>query len=342
MAMLSSISHKIAKGIRNPEMVREYVTSRAPSLISGFEAAAFSRYPIGDNVFDDDWDLLILLDTCRLDGLLEMRNRNRYSWLGDASLQSRLSVGGSTLEWTAQTFRAPYSAQINRTDYIAGNLLVEQVLDGKKLPEDVDNASWSPTKWDFLPKKALHEFVSVGSLRDARTPSGGHVDRPHPSAELVTDLAIQQGRTENPEKMIVHYIQPHYPYYSAVESGEQAELEDWQRFPFNQLRDGTLSRRNLWNRYLEELQLGIDAIDTLLSNYEAEKVAITADHGEAFGERFLGKKGYKHRVGMLHPKVRRVPWLVTSAKDTESHHPDIEVESNDKSQQEMLEALGYL
>lgn len=332
----------VAKGIRNPTKALSYLKSKTASLLSGIEAAVSSRYPRGDNVLHENWDLLVILDTCRYDALMEAKQTGEFECLDSASIESRYSVGGSTLEWTAQTFRKSHQQYAGQVDYIAGNILVEEVLDGRQTPESIDNAAWSPTKWDILPKSTLNEFISVGGMRTVKGPRKGHEDRPHPSAKLVTDLAIEHGRDNDPDRLIVHYIQPHYPYYSAFESDERQELTDWEIFPFSYLRFGEISRSMVWNRYMEELYSGLDAIDTLIQNYDADRVAITADHGEAFGERFFGVQGYKHRVGMLHPKVRRVPWATTSATDSGERIPDVEVKSSDQSRDEMLESLGYL
>ena len=340
--MPNSSSDLIRKGIRHPSKAWSYLKWKTAPLLSGIEATVSSRFPRGDNVLDEDWDLLVILDTCRLDALREAKQTGDFTCLDSGSIESRYSVGGSTLEWTAQTFRDPYRGHTEGVDYIAGNVLVEEVLNGRQAPEGVDDAGWSPTDWNILPTSEFNEFISVGGMREVRESGEGHEDRPHPSASLVTNLAIEHGRKSDPDRLIVHYIQPHYPYYSAIESGERDELTEWEVFPFGQLRFGDISKTTVWDRYMSELRSGLNAIDLLLENYDADQVAITADHGEAFGERFLGVRGYKHRVGMLHPKVRRVPWATTSATDTGEHVPDVDVESSGQSREEMLKSLGYL
>lgn len=316
--------------------------SKTAPFLSGIEAAVSSRFPKGDNVLDKDWDLLVILDTCRLDALEEAKQIEEFTCLDSGRIDSYYSIGGSTLEWTAQTFRKSYCKSASEIDYIAGNVLVEEVLDGKRTPESIDDAAWSPTKWNTLSKSSFNEFISVGSVREVTGPGKGHKDRPHPSAQLVTDLAIKNGRENNPERLIVHYIQPHYPYYSAIESGEREELANWEVFPFGRLRYGEILKSTVWERYMAELHSGLEAVDILLRNYNADRVAITADHGEAFGERYFGIRGYKHRVGMLHPKVRRVPWATTSATDMGERTPDVNIKSSSQSREEMLESLGYL
>jgi glucan phosphoethanolaminetransferase (alkaline phosphatase superfamily) len=85
----------------------------------------------------------------------------------------------------------------------------------------------------------------------------------------------------------------------------------------------------------------LDDVEILLDNINAETIIISADHGEAFGE--YGILG--HKIGSLHPRVRRVPWVVTSAEDTHSYTPTVDrSEASAMSREELdqqLEALGY-
>lgn len=60
---------------------------------------ASSRRPLGTNVFERDWGLLVVLDTCRYDALAAVADD--YDFLDDVSAVT--SVGGSTREWRANT-----------------------------------------------------------------------------------------------------------------------------------------------------------------------------------------------------------------------------------------------
>lgn len=50
-------------------------------------------------------------------------------------------------------------------------------------------------------------------------------------------------------------------------------------------------------------------------NVDASNVAITADHGNTFGENNI----FDHHVGLNHPTVREVPWVKTSARDKKQY-----------------------
>lgn len=73
--------------------------------------------PIGNNVFDYDWDLLIVLDGCRVDTLRECAGD--YGVLG--SVDSTLSVGSSSMEWIEKTFTQKYTEEVSRTAYLTAN-----------------------------------------------------------------------------------------------------------------------------------------------------------------------------------------------------------------------------
>ena len=78
----------------------------------------------------------------------------------------------------------------------------------------------------------------------------------------------------------------------------------------------------------------------LLKNVDARTVAISADHGEAFGEYWE----YGHHIGSLHPKVRTVPWVETTATDEGTYTPSIDPPSQTstgRSVEAQLESLGY-
>ena len=77
----------------------------------------------------------------------------------------------------------------------------------------------------------------------------------------------------------------------------------------------------------------------LLENVDAEEVAITADHGNAFGEYTI----YGHPEGMLLPCIKQVPWVMISATDQGTYAPTGEYESDKITDiDDHLEELGYI
>ena len=78
----------------------------------------------------------------------------------------------------------------------------------------------------------------------------------------------------------------------------------------------------------------------LLNNVDAEKVVISADHGNSVGEYgFYGHRPYLPLKGM-----RQVPWIETSATDQKTYEPETSSDSeadSEMTREEMLTALGY-
>lgn len=167
-------------------------------------------------------------------------------------------------------------------------------------------------------------FVAVERVWEDRWDETVNVTPP----EAVTDTAILTHRENPGKRLIVHYMQPHAPY---VSSG--------RRDPFMDVKLGIISDDQLWAEYQENLRYVLDDVERLLENVSAEKVIITADHGEALGE--FGVFGHRNDVPIDGLKV--VPWCETRATGTGSSRPDADryQGSDTQSIEEKLEYLGY-
>jgi hypothetical protein len=285
-----------------------------------------SRYPIGTNVFEKEWDVLILLDTCRVDALQSVASE--YDFL--TNVESLVSVGSTSSEWIANTFREEYLDVINNTAYVTGNGHSQRVLSNQVYPDPQYQTPGWPIKMNFVHERDLLLLDQPWAYVEEDEP--GHV-----SADAVTDRTISVGREYDWDRIVVHYSQPHSPYVSNAIM-EDRELFSYEDDPFPELREGNVSKDVVWEAYISELHGVLESVETLLKNIDAPKVAISADHGEAFGEWGM----YGHVQGMLHPDVKIVPWAETSAEDTHTVEPEIEHSDEEiQSMKEQLEALGY-
>jgi glucan phosphoethanolaminetransferase (alkaline phosphatase superfamily) len=153
----------------------------------------------------------------------------------------------------------------------------------------------------------------------------------------MTDHAINAGRNDDPDRLIVHYMQPHLPYLGRA-MREGRSLTDLEREGYEQLERGDADRDEVYELYKETLRVVLDEIEVLLENIDADRVAITSDHGEAFGE----ECAYGHPEGFPHPIVKKVPWVETSASDEGTREPDLEHNSEEQVELEQhLRDLGY-
>ncbi|MFP4174872.1 MAG: hypothetical protein ACLFSW_03735 [Halobacteriales archaeon] len=269
-------------------------------------------YPIprGTNVYERDWDVLIILDACRVDLLRSVADE--YDFIGSVDEVDRVeSVGSMSKEWMAKTFDDDHADEVADTVYVTSNAFSERILDEDDFLEldEVWRYAWDEDEDTVLPRP-------------------------------VTDRAIRAARQHDPDRLVVHYIQPHHPFLS-IDGFEAATFgPDSADTVVDALRKGKIERDRFMRAYRDNLRTALDDVELLLSNVDAD-VAITADHGDALGEWGV----YDHPVGFLHPAVRTVPWVETQATDTGEHEPAAwkeAVETDEDEVTDRLQALGYV
>jgi hypothetical protein len=291
-----------------------------------------SRFDPGTNIYERDWDALIILDACRVDALREVADE--YPFLDAEGIESVTSIGCSSYEWMVKTFTEEYREEIAETAHLTANGFAEPVFeDGVYGPSVAVPFGW--------PKREVVDADAFATLdhvwRGGRDERLGNVP---PS--YMTDWAIEAGRETDAERMLVHYAQPHTPYMARADA-EDREPTDVEMHPWPALRSGEADYEEVWELYLDNLRYVLDEVTVLLENLDAETVAITADHGEAFGE--FGAHG--HPDGLLLPQIKRVPWVETTATDRGWRQPTLdrasEVAAEPEAEvEEHLADLGYM
>ena len=274
-------------------------------LYVGLWLTLSTRVRFATPAFEREWDLLVVLDTCRTDALAAVADE--YDFLDDRD--SVRSPGSTSGEWVAHTFDRAYADEISRTAYVTANPHSNAVLRDRLLPPQYVPAPATWPDWDPVAPDEVGLLDEVWA--DARDDRLGVV----PPA-TVTDRAIAAGREADLDRLVVHYMQPHAPYIADVVDGEDP-LSEACAEPFEALRRGEVDREEMWDSYLDNLRLAVDEVESLLENVDAERVVITADHGEAFGEWGF----YEHPVGCPLPAVKRVPWVETTATDRGTRSP---------------------
>lgn len=269
----------------------------------------FYRIQSGDNeksIFDRDWDVLIILDACRCDLIESVETE--YDFLNEN--QRFWSMGSMSREWMERNFSDEYLEQLNETAYVTGNVFSDEYTDSN----------------DFY----LLDEVWKYAWKDGTVP-----------ARAITDRAIHISRSQSPERMVVHYMQPHSPsvpdplgegMVKYPESGE-----NWLSAT-DLLRQGEISQNRIFESYKSNLQYVLDDVQILLENLDADDVVITSDHGEAFGEWHV----YGHPDHMPIRILREVPWYETSATDEGGYEPSVDKLEEQGDIEEKLKSLGYL
>jgi hypothetical protein len=331
----------LESGLNDPLRALQYVTSR---LTRNAVVTLTSRISLGTNVLEQNWDVCIILDTCRVDALKTVADE--YTFIN--GVDNILSVGGSSPEWMVHTFDRRWSEVLSDTAYLTSNAWAKRIIDDQLDPNEGfshDDLSrlrrfgdWNLVESDQI--GLLEHVWSYVSREDKISEQHGLSDRLVAGGTLpryVTDRGIDIVRNRDYDRVILHYTQPHRPYLSNVVL-ESRDPYEYEVKPFAYLRDGG-KRQTVWEAYLDDLRWVLDDIQIFLENITAEKVVISADHGEAFEEFGV----YGHSCGSVHPHVRRVPWVTTTATNTGSYVPAVTPSENTEvSAQENLEALGYI
>jgi hypothetical protein len=265
-------------------------------------------------VYTRDWDVLVVLDACRADLLREVASDTGP--LRDVG--TLRSVGSSSSEWLQNTFQD--EPAVGETVMITGNTWTDRYLDATRF--DALDEVWKYS-WDD----------DVGTV----------------PADTITDRAIALARSHDPERLVVHYMQPHHPFVPAPLAGDdgmaRTGAHSSRSNPWTLLRRGEVTRVEVWAAYEANLRHVLPEVATLVENLSG-RIAVTADHGNLFGEWGL----YGHPMYTPVPTLLRVPWVVTTGEGRETHTPSLEPPEplpvsrvhTGTGEQAQLEALGYL
>lgn len=284
-----------------------------------------SRLPLGTNVYDRDWDVLVLFDGCRVD--LFESVADEYDFVDEVG--SITSVASTSREWLGKTFAEDRADEIAETAYVTANPYTDDILTRGSAPGN--RSPFNPENW---PTANASDFQRVEEVWRRGWDDDLGTVRPR----SVTDRAISVAREEAPDRLIVHYMQPHQPLIGGFD--DRSERPSWAEHDcWNALRRGEVSRRDVWEAYRDTLELVLDDVALLRENLDADRLVLSSDHGNALGEWGM----YGHPNGFLHSSVKRVPWVTTAATDGRTHEPSTEVhEGPESSVEDRLSDLGYV
>jgi len=266
----------------------------------------------GVNVFDREWDILVILDGARVDTMIAAAADR--PWIED--LQTISSVGGMSSTWLRRTF-LPRRDQLSDVAYITANPNTKWLFDEEPIDRD--------------------DFGAVDELwANAWDDDLGTVP-----ARAVTDRVIAAHAEAEHEKVIGHYMQPHFPSIPDPIGSDISKSDlSWENSAWNQLKRGEISRERVMESFRANLDYVLDDVELLIENVDGA-VAITSDHGNAAGE-----WGYFGHYDWPVKSIQEVPWIMVQATDSGNY--DTELESNqrhqplpDASVERRLEMLGY-
>jgi len=257
-------------------------------------------------VKQEDWKYLIVLDACRYDVFEQQCEL-------DGDLEKANSCSGWTKEWAITNFS---EGDWSDTVYVSAS-------------------GWPGAVKKWIGNDPFHSVDEVWEYAENERTGGVH--------PRDVRLAATRNVQENPEnRMVIHFQQPHTPLMG-TEPLSRDELET-SGSVYEAMRKGEVSEERVWESYVSNLDLVLEECAKLLLILD-DKVVVTSDHGECFGEYNL----FEH-PGPLVPEIIEVPWL-TIEKTRDVELADIEVPDRsdrepaddvEKHREEHLKKLGYL
>lgn len=281
-----------------------------------------------------DWDNLIVLDACRYDTLAD---RDPFG----QPVEQRVSLGSNTTEFCRRNF---IGKQYHDTVYVTAN--------PKGLKIDI------PGRYgDNQP--TFHSTVSLLDEWD----KGAHTVLP----EDVTRRALEIEQQFPDKRLLIHFVQPHLPYlgdkarqlrteYNISIGGWETEEHEYtesdntieaENIGFDAITDSKydLTADDFWEMYEQTLEITLSSVEKLADGLEG-KTAITADHGEMFGERTFpfSRRTYGHPKRRRSDELCLVPWIELDAgqrKQIVAETPVAETDFDEETIAARLKALGY-
>lgn len=304
----------------NNESLEKALWAAGQELWQGFLRRSAGWAVTGTPIWAYDWEVLCIVDGCRLDVISEVGETETYPWL-PAEPSYITSAGGNSPEWLNRNFAPEFSEQLQMTGYVTANPFSD--------PPPNRHEQWPHLPLDSSDFALLREVFKTEPQHEIG--DGGSV-----APSDVTKHAIDVWRNREQfgvKRLIVHYMQPHAPFRSRPDWSEGLGDNPW-----NRLRDGKISAEDLWGAYRDNLHWVLESIDVLSRNCEA-KIVLSSDHGNAMGEWGV----YGHPPGTPVPAVRRVPWIELAGTDEMNYQPDLDVSCSDPQEDipGQLEALGY-
>ena len=178
-----------------------------------------------------------------------------------------------------------------------------------------------------------------------------HWDDEHKTVfpEDVTDAALRINEEYPDKKLIVHYMQPHYPFINSEidqgsfsgEMGGVEKLSIWE-----QLYAGKVDKQQVKEEYRENLRIVLPEVKRLVEHLKG-KTVITSDHGNLFGKKvsFLPFKVYGHPPGIKDEELTRVPWIELGFDERKKISKSDEVGDEENLEEEEIKQkladLGY-
>jgi hypothetical protein len=299
----------VALGVRHPTLLARKLNQFAHSRFGRWE---YNRN--GIDIFERDWDNLLLLDALRVDMLDDE--------LFGEPVETVESRGSGTIEFLRGNVG---DRDLTDTVYVTANPQLYRNRDQFD-PEfhDVINV-WMEDGWD-------DEYGTV-------------------LPETMYERTLEAAEQYPNKRLLVHFIQPHYPFLSSESGyghgqmeGESEGFQLWMQVVTGEI--GADEIEDVIRDYEENLAVVLPYIEDLLSELGG-KTVVTSDHGNLLGERTspIPVRDWGHPLSLYAEELVSVPWVTfENGERREIVAEVLEKESSQTTDEvvtERLEQLGY-
>jgi len=271
-------------------------------------------------IMEEDWDNLIILDSCRYDVFKET-----VRW--DGKCKYKISKGSCTRQFLLNNFS---NGVFLDTVYITANPHVDKFV-----------------------SKSFYHVISV--WRNHWDEKLGTV-----KPEDVVKESIKVLNEFKDKRIIIHFVQPHYPYlgekgitynhlFRGITGKGIFDQEKNKPVVYELIKNKFISKEEIIEIYRENLEIVLEQVELLLPHLQG-KTVVTSDHGESFGGRGFPfpVKIYGHPCGTFCWDLIKVPWfeIYKGARKTirRAQRAKIEEKTSELNNEELkskLRALGY-
>ncbi len=293
--------HQLARGMKHPTLLFRELNRLYYTLLGTREVN-----PGGIDVFEEDWDNLLILDACRAD------------MLSDGDLPGELSTVQSKATNTIGFLEANFSGKdLSDTVYVTAN----------------PQLAWNRERLDVQ----LHEVINVWEDEWAD-------DMKTVLPETVTARAKEAAQEYPDKRLVVHYMQPHAPFLTDTSWDKDPEsVSAWYDIIMGHT---DVSREEAWDAFTATLEAALPHVEELMETLQGRTVVTADHGNFVGDRSFpLPVREWGHPRKIFHPALVEVPWLVYDNGDrrdiVRGSGADTGTVDEDEVK-EKLEQLGYV
>ena len=232
----------------------------------------------GVDIFEQDWDNLIILDACRHDIFAEQAAPHLTG-----QLESRISRGSNTYEWLKANVS---ERELYDTVYVTATPQYYQKFPSHDEFFDVIEV-WDTDAWDS-------EIYTL-------------------PPDAMTDAVIEAANAYPNKRILGHYLQPHFPYIGPTADSHRDVFDLESKDIFSKISTGKIDISDdvLRTAYRETLEAAVPEVSRAVDKLDG-KTVLSADHGEMIGQRSspIPIREYGHPRKTYTEELVKVPWFV--------------------------------